>query len=61
MKTALPPGDSNWSDGSGKEALFPPSTQGAMSRSVRPPGLVDLRPDFWIIGDELRTWVGSGT
>ena len=61
LKTALPPGYSNWSDGSGKEALPPPSTQGAMSRSVRPPDLVDLRSDFWIRDDELRTWLGSGT
>ena len=61
LRVVLPPRDSNWSDRSGKEASSPPGTQEVMRRSVRSTGLVDLRPDFWVINDKLRTWVGSGT
>ena len=61
LRTILLLGDSNWSDGSGKEAPTFPGAQGVMCRNVRSSGLVDLRPDSWVIDDELQTWVGSGT
>ena len=32
-----------------------------MSGIFHQKGLVDWRPDFWKIDDELRTWAGSGT
>ena len=61
LRVVLPPRDSNWSDGSGKEASSPPGAQEVTRRSLRSTGFVDLRPDFWVIDEELRTWVGSGT
>ena len=51
LGVVLPPGDSNWSDRSGKEASSPPGAQEVTRRSVRSTGLVDLRPDFWVIDD----------
>ena len=61
LRTVLLLGDSNWSDGSGKEAPTFPGAQGVTVRNVRSSDLVDLRPDSWVIDDELQTWVGSGT
>ena len=53
LRAVLPQGDSNWSDGSGKEAPPFPGAQGVTCKNVRSSGLVDLRPDSWVIGDEL--------
>ena len=61
LRVVLPPRDSNWSDRSGREASSPPGAQEVMHRNIRSTGLTDLRPDFWVIDDELQTWVGSGT